>query len=349
MTIERGTGNLLEAEVDALVNTVNTEGIMGKGIALQFKRAFPENFREYERACKAGDVVPGQMHIVPRLSSPRFIINFPTKKTWRADSKIEYIRDGLEDLVAQVDRLGISSIAIPPLGCGHGGLDWTAVKPLILKAFDARAHVRVVLFEPGETPAAERIVDHTDVPKMTPGRAAVIALMHRYDATGFEYSLSLLEVQKLAYFLQLAGEKLRLTFEQHRYGPYADGLRKVLRTMEGHYTLGVADGDNKPMTSLQLQPNANIAANEFLLAQPETHERIDKVAALIEGFETPFGMELLSTLHWVMRQAPDRENFTAIVASVRGWSDRKRDMFKDGQIKAAWLRLQAHEWVWMGA
>lgn len=152
MTIERGHGNLLEAPVDALVNAVNTEGVMGKGIALQFKRAFPAVFKAYARDCKAGEVVVGRMHIVQRLSAPRFIIHFPTKKSWRADAKLEYVQDGLVDLVAQIDRLDIRSIAIPALGCGNGRLDWSVVKPLILTTFEGREHVRVVLFEPADAP-----------------------------------------------------------------------------------------------------------------------------------------------------------------------------------------------------
>jgi O-acetyl-ADP-ribose deacetylase (regulator of RNase III) len=150
MTIERGQGNLLTAQVDALVNPVNTVGVMGKGLALQFKNAFPENFTSYERACKAGEIVIGRMHIVRRLASPRFIINFPTKKNWRQPSKVEYVRDGLRDLVAQIRALGITSIAVPSLGCGNGGLDWSDVKPLIVDALADLPDVRVILFEPAE-------------------------------------------------------------------------------------------------------------------------------------------------------------------------------------------------------
>lgn len=154
MAIERGTGNLLEAEVDALINTVNTDGVMGKGIALQFKKAFPENFAAYERACKSGDVVVGRMHVVERLASPRFIINFPTKKHWRQPSKIEYVRDGLRDLVGQLRERRIQSVAIPPLGCGNGGLVWSDVRPLIMEAFAPLPDIRVLLFEPQGAPAA---------------------------------------------------------------------------------------------------------------------------------------------------------------------------------------------------
>lgn len=132
---------------------------MGKGLALQVKKALPENFATYEKACKAGEVAPGRMHIVQRLASPRFIINFPTKKHWRHPSKIEYVRDGLRDLVQQVQRLGIKSIAIPPLGCGNGGLSWADVKPLIVCAFEGAGDVRVVLFEPSDAPTADKIIE----------------------------------------------------------------------------------------------------------------------------------------------------------------------------------------------
>src|SRR5688572_27442847 len=168
MTIERGRGNLLTADVDALVNTVNTEGIMGKGLALQFKKAFPENFASYERACKAGEVETGRMHVVARLASPRFIINFPTKRHWRHPSKLEYIRDGLDDLIEHVKRLDIVSIAIPPLGCGNGGLDWSVVRPIVLDAFASVPNVRVLLFEPADAPPADQIIDRRAKPRMTP-------------------------------------------------------------------------------------------------------------------------------------------------------------------------------------
>jgi O-acetyl-ADP-ribose deacetylase (regulator of RNase III) len=148
MTIERGNGDLLAADVDALVNAVNTQGVMGKGLALQFKKAFPHAFVAYQRACKAGEVVPGRMHIVRRESSPRYIIHFPTKTQWRLPSTVPYIRDGLRDLVARVRGLRIESLAVPALGCGNGGLDWAAVKPLIVEAFAVVPQVRVVLFEP---------------------------------------------------------------------------------------------------------------------------------------------------------------------------------------------------------
>jgi len=345
MPIERGQGNLLAAPVDALVNTVNTEGVMGKGLALQFKKAFPEAFTSYERACRAGEVVIGRMHVVQRLTSPRFIINFPTKKHWRQPSRLSYIEDGLRDLVARVRELGIQSIAVPPLGCGNGGLDWSDVRPLIVNAFADAPDVRVLLFEPAGAPTAEEIIDHRTRPSMTASRAAVLGLMGRYSSTDYGYRLSLVEVQKLAYFLQVAGEPLRLEFKAHFYGPYADNLRKALRNIEGHYTRGTADGKNSPETPLEILPGALEEAETQLQVQPESRARLERVARLIDGFETPFGMELLGTVHWVMSHSSTPDNLSSVVAAVQGWNARKRSQMKAGHIEAAWRRLREQEWL----
>lgn len=148
--IEHGVGNLLQAEVEALVNPVNCDGVMGKGLALQFKRMFPDVFRAYRAACQRSEVNIGRMHVVERATAPRFVINFPTKDTWRKPSAIEYISAGMRDLVAQIVTHNIQSIAIPPLGCGLGGLAWKAVQPIIQRAFAPHANVRVLLFAPIE-------------------------------------------------------------------------------------------------------------------------------------------------------------------------------------------------------
>jgi len=148
--IEPIHGNILEADAEALINTVNCVGVMGKGIALQFKQAFPDNFTQYERACRDKEVQPGRMFITPtgRLANPRFIINFPTKRHWKGKSRLEDIKAGLDALIEDVKRLKINSIAVPPLGCGNGGLEWAQVKPLIVSAFAELPDVQVLLFEP---------------------------------------------------------------------------------------------------------------------------------------------------------------------------------------------------------
>jgi O-acetyl-ADP-ribose deacetylase (regulator of RNase III) len=155
--IQIARGNLLEAPVEALVNAVNCIGVMGKGLALQFKQAFPANFRAYEAAARAGSVVPGRMFVHDRgiLVGPRYIINFPTKRHWRDKSRMEDIEAGLTALVDEVRERGIRSIAVPPLGCGLGGLDWSEVRPRIEAAFATVSEVDVHLYAPTGAPPAK--------------------------------------------------------------------------------------------------------------------------------------------------------------------------------------------------
>lgn len=342
--IERGTGNLLEADVEALVNTVNTVGVMGKGIALQFKKAFPANFAAYAKACEAGKVQPGRMFTfdLGRLSNPRYIINFPTKRDWKHKSRLKDIEAGLVALVEDIKRLGISSIALPPLGCGNGGLDWSEVRPRIEAALATVPDVRVLLFAPSGAPEATTMPIKTKRPAMTPGRAAVVAVMSRYAMAG--YSLTLLEVQKLLYFLQESGETLTtLKFAKDRYGPYADTLRHALDKMDGHFIRGWGDGANKPETQLEVVPEAAAEAEAFLSSESATHERLSRVAELIEGFETPFGMEILSTVHWVAT----REMAASADDAVRlthAWNARKAT-FSPDHIRSAWIALEQKGWL----
>ncbi|HJQ85417.1 MAG TPA: macro domain-containing protein [Candidatus Binatia bacterium] len=344
--VELKRGNLLGTQADALVNTVNTEGVMGKGIALQFKKAFPANYDAYRRECESGHIQIGKVFVYELGALlPRYIFNFPTKKSWRHPSKVEYIRAGLSDLVKEVRRLHIRSIAIPPLGCGNGGLEWSKVRPLIEQAFADLRDVRVILFEPAGAPKAAAMTNRTRRPRMTAGRAAVIALMNRYLVPGYDYPLSLLEVQKLAYFLQVAGQPLRLQYMPHLYGPYADNLRHVLNHIEGHFTEGFGDGRNAPETPLRLLPGAAEEAGHFLRRDTETEDRLQRVARLIEGFETPLGMELLATVHWVMtHEAADAPDLESIVRSVHAWSSRKAASMKSAQIHAAYDRLRTQGW-----
>lgn len=338
-------GNLLEAEAEALVNTVNCVGFMGKGIALQFKQAFPENFEAYQRACRAEEVQPGRMFVFETgmMMNPRYIINFPTKRHWKGNSRLEDIESGLEALVEEVRRLGIRSIAVPPLGCGLGGLDWATVRPLIERAFAALPEVEVLLFAPTGAPEAQAMPVRTEPPKMTVARALLVKLMEQYNTLA--YRLTLLEIQKLAYFLQEAGEPLRLKYEAGHYGPYAANLNKVLERIEGHFTRGYGDSQ-RPDVEIDLLPGAVEQADAFLRAHPESLGRLARVATVIEGFETPYGMELLSSLHWVVRHArhPATTEDEAIGA-VHTWNERKRKMFKPEHIRVAWNRLEECGWL----
>lgn len=339
------TGNLLETDAEALVNTVNCDGFMGKGIALQCKQAFPENFRVYQRACRAGEVKPGNMLVfdTARFLNPKFIINFPTKRHWRGKSKLEDIRDGLVALVKEIQSRDIKSIAVPPLGCGNGGLDWKLVRPLIIEALAPLENVEVHLYAPHGAPEAATMPVQTSVPQMTSARALFVKAIEQY--CQLAYRLTLLEIQKLAYFLQEAGEPLKLRYEAGHYGPYADNLNKVLERIEGHFIRGYGDSQ-RPDAEIQLLDGAVQLAEAFLKDHPTSRERLERVAALIEGFETPYGMELLSSVHWVARHAtPPAKGADSAIQLVHGWNKRKRKMLKTSHIKKAWDRLNEESWL----
>jgi O-acetyl-ADP-ribose deacetylase (regulator of RNase III) len=346
--IEFRTGNLLDEKVDALVNTVNTVGVMGKGLALQFKKAFPANNKAYEAACKRGEIQIGTLFVFDAggIVLPRYIINFPTKAHWRSASKLEYVDLGLQALVKVIRDRHIRSIAVPPLGAGLGGLEWTRVRESIVRALSPLSDVQILVFEPSGAPAPEDMRNETSKPNMTPGRAAVVSLMNRYLVPGYTYRLSLLEVQKLAYFLQVAGEPLRLDYRAHVYGPYADNLRHVLNRIEGHYVRGFGDGRNTPETPLELIGDAAREAETFLLREEASQRRLAEVAALIEGYETPFGMELLSSVHWIATHDADAaKSVDAAIRAVHAWNDRKASTMNREQIHAAWSHLEKSGWL----
>lgn len=345
MSIEPSEGDLLRADADALVNTVNCVGFMGRGIAAQFKRAFPANFKAYAKACAVGEVVPGRMFITETgtLTGPRFIVNFPTKRHWRAKSRIEDIRDGLEALVIEVRERGIRSIAMPPLGCGLGGLDWADVRPLVERSFESLPDVRVLLFEPRGAPPADRIAKRKEPPNMTKGRAVLIALIQRYLAGVMDPWVSLLELHKLMYFAQESGEPLRLRFKAAHYGPYAENLRHVLNEIEGHFLSGYADGGDAPDKPLELLPGVVERAREALAKQPDTHERFERVAAIVDGFETPSGLELLASVHWLATRE-DLSDTAKVTERLHDWTAKKR-RFSEHQVGVALKRLRDEGWL----
>jgi O-acetyl-ADP-ribose deacetylase (regulator of RNase III) len=345
MTVEIAKGDLLEQRVDAIVNTVNTVGVMGKGIALQFRRKWPANYKAYEAACKRKEVVPCKMFVFDNggLVEPKYIINFPTKRHWRQPSRMSDIECGLADLILQIKALKIKSIAIPPLGCGNGGLSWSEVKPRIEAAFEKLPEVNVRLFAPTTDDRIRELVPETEKPKMTPGRAAIIKLLSIYRE--MMYPLTQIEVQKLAYFLASAGQDLgTLKFEKHKFGPYAPALRHVLTKMDGAFITGVGDG-TKPSEIAVIK--SALGEAETLLkasADKETGERVERIGRLIEGFETPYGMELLATVHWTAAEKP-KANFDEIVQTVQGWNERKRQIMPPAHIKSAYERLVAEKWI----
>jgi len=339
MIIE-GRGNLITTEADALVNTVNTVGIMGKGVALQFKQAFPENFKEYERACRHGEVRIGQMFVTyTGMFVPRLIVNFPTKQHWRAPAQLEDVRQGLVDLISVVRREQIRSIAIPPLGCGLGGLRWEQVRPLIEQAFAELQDIQVILFAPGGAQSSARVI-RTARPPMSAWVAGLIKLVEEYAMLGFATSHQ--EAQKLVYLLHEAGEPIKVQFVKGEYGPYDQGMKHALIALDGHYVNGFGEG--KRLDPVTLVDGAAEEAQAYLSDMPETRERIRRVTALIEGFESPYGLELLTTVHWVVTRDNACTEDDAVRLSVT-WNMRKARSLIEDHLRVAYQTLQQLGWI----
>lgn len=343
--IEFKTGNILQEDVEALVNTVNCVGFMGRGIALQFKKAWPENFKAYAAACRRNEVQPGKMFVFEtgRLTNPRFIINFPTKRHWRGKSRLEDIESGLRALVEEIRKRNIKSIALPPLGSGLGGLPWAKVRQRIEQLLGSMDKVRIVVFEPSETPILPASMHRGKVPIMTPGRAALVGLMDRYLKGLLDPFVSLLELHKLMYFMQEAGENLRLRFTKGPYGPYAENLRHVLNITEGYFTSGYGAGGDQPDKVIELVPGALEDARLVLSKRSKTRERFERVADLVDGFESPHGLELLATVHWIAkRENPASE--TDLIERFYAWDERKK-RFTRNQIMLALRVLKEKGWI----
>ena len=342
--IELKAGDILSEDAEALVNTVNCVGFMGRGIALQFKKAWPDNFRAYAAACRREEVQPGRMFVFEtgRLTNPRYVINFPTKRHWRGKSRIEDIEAGLQALVQEIRARGIRSIAVPPLGAGLGGLPWPDVRDRIERALGKLAGVDVIVFEPSGVPASGKGLKAKRIPKMTPGRAALVGLMDRYLAGLLDPFVSLLEVHKLMYFMQEAGEPLRLRLAKGPFGPYAENLRHVLSEIDGYYVSGYGQGGDSPDKVLELVPGAVTDARRVLAGRKSTRDRFERVANLVEGFESPFGLELLATVHWVSTRERTRTE-DDVVARTFGWGQRKKQ-FSRQQILLARRVLSNHGW-----
>lgn len=345
-------GNLLEAEVEAVVNTVNTVGVMGRGIALMFKERFPDNFKAYAAACKAGELDVGRMFVTEtgELSGPRWIINFPTKRHWRQPSRLEWIEEGLRDLVRVVRENRIRSLALPPLGCGNGGLDWQDVRPLIEQAMAELPDVDVLAFEP--TDKYQNVAKREGVKTLSVARALITEAIRRYWVLGIECTL--LEVQKLAWFLDRAIQRqglsdvLNLRFQADRYGPYSPRLNHLLNALDGSYLRSDKRiSDCGPMDTIGFEESQAEVVSHYLRTQEaRPYARVlEETDALIDGFQSPLGMELLATVDWLLVKEGCRPEVQSLKYGLSRWpaghdaGQRKQKLFDDRLLGLALDRL----------
>jgi O-acetyl-ADP-ribose deacetylase (regulator of RNase III) len=344
-------GNLLEADAEVLVNTVNTVGVMGKGIALMFKERFPSNYKEYQAAAKRQELRTGKMFAVEvrELGGPRWVVNFPTKQHWKAPSRLKWIVEGLKDLRRFVLEHSVRSIAIPPLGAGNGGLQWSQVRAEISRAMSDLPDVEIIVFEP--TAKYQNVAKRTGVQKLTPARALIAELVRRYWVLGMECSL--LEIQKLAWFLERTIEQcapsnpLDLRFQANKYGPYADRLTHLLDSLDGSYLhCEKRISDASPLDVIWFDDSRKDYLQTYLAGAEVSPYRdsLEKTAALIDGFESPFGMELLSTIDWLLANGTE-PTVKSVRDALQNWpggpasAQRKLQIFDDRDIAIALTRL----------
>ena len=333
------TGNLLESDAEALVNTVNTFGVMGKGIALQFKNVFPNNFKKYSEACKNKELEIGQLLITEEniLSGKKIVINFPTKTNWRLPSEYKYIEAGLEELVKVIKEKSIKSIAIPPLGAGNGGLDWNKVKS-ILEKYLSQTEAEVFIYEPNAT--IKEVLKKERV-KLTPARAMLLSVL--FDLAKNGEFVSEFASEKIAYFLQQFGanEAFKLDFKKSFYGPYSGKVKHVLYYLNGSYIMGYSSKDKKPFEELGIVMESEKEVDEFL-SKPENSEYktiAKKTKTFLSGFYSAFGLELLSTIDFIMKEKNIIEE-NEIINYLEKWSNRKKTMFTNPQfVKIAMNKL----------
>ncbi|MDZ8053868.1 MAG: macro domain-containing protein [Aulosira sp. ZfuVER01] len=316
-------GDILESTTECLVNTVNCEGYMGKGIAYQFKLRFPENNKEYIKACRNKSLKIGTIHYF--CEQGKLIINFPTKDKWRQKSKIDYIHQGLTELVKLIPILNIKSIAIPPLGCGNGGLNWTDVKPIVIKYLTPISDsIEILIYEPSQYYTAKT----TEAPKLNASHLVLMnfkSKLHKFNK---------LRLQKTGYFMNIFLDKAYFKFSKNNYGPYAhsiDILSKDIKEFQDFYSVNTEEALRLAQTML---------ISESVEQKLKSLSRaIDEATVFVNEIDNDEDLELLSTICYLLE---DEQELTVqdIGRKIKEWSLRKADKFTETDILDALIFLQ---------
>ena len=335
-------GNMMTSSAEALVNTVNTVGVMGKGIALQFKEEFPKNFLTYKVACSSGELTPGKLLITRERNSngeEKTIINFPTKLHWRNPSRYEYITEGLAELVKAISEHNIKSIAIPPLGCGNGGLDWNIVKGMIEEALKD-VECEIYIYEPNTEikQTLQAKLKNKEI-KLTPSRGLITYAMYYYDSLGEDCSLFV--ANKLAYFLQRQGSPAfaKIKFQAHHYGPYSHQVDHIIYDLNGSYIKGFEQMNATAFEPLIMQYDRRDEVSKYIRTLDiEEQNSLKATINLISGFESTLALEVLASVDFIRQQNPGISLADTITA-IHNWSERKTKLFKDEYIQIAYDHL----------
>lgn len=318
------------------MNTVNTLGVMGKGIALQFKKAYPNNFKAYKDVCDKGEVEVGKMFV--QLDSnletgEKIIVNFPTKKNWRKPSEYIYVEQGLDNLIHIVEQYDIKSIAIPPLGAGNGGLQWEQVRKIIEKKL-SQLPIEIIIYEPNN-----KIVDQLKKERIKLTKARALLLYVLFDLVKNGEYVSEFSSEKVCYFLQKFGAQshFKLKFEPQFYGPYSGKVRYVLNALNGSYLMGYSDMNKKPFEPLTLIGNSHESVVTTISKDEELTAIANKTTQFLTGFYSDFSLELLSSLDFLSDQNNTLDK-AILSQKLQGWSNRKRTLFSNPRYLEIALR-----------
>jgi uncharacterized protein YwgA/O-acetyl-ADP-ribose deacetylase (regulator of RNase III) len=355
------TGDMFASDAQTLVNTVNTVGIMGKGVALEFKKRFPDMFEDYVDRCARGEVRLGEPYLYRRLLPP-FVLNFPTKDHWRSVSKLTDIVAGLEFLAEHYEAWGITSLAVPPLGCGHGGLEWRVVGPELYRRL-ARLGVPVTLYAPFGTPHEELTPEYLgrtpadDVAggtesrtpsKVPPTWVALVAALGRLERNPHRFyrRIGRTTFQKLAYFATEAGLPTNLAFTKGTYGPYAAEMKSIQSKLVNNGLL--IEKPEGRMITYSVGPTFADARRAFE-ADVEHWEPVTTAVAQLMARMSTRDAEVAATAHFAARQL-QRERGEAptereVLAAVMDWKARKKPPLDEREVSAAIRNLAVLGWI----
>jgi O-acetyl-ADP-ribose deacetylase (regulator of RNase III)/uncharacterized protein YwgA len=351
-------GDLFKSKAQTWVNTVNCVGVMGKGVALGFKKRFPEMYEDYVRRCKAGEVKLGRPYLYKTLAPP-WILNFPTKDHWRSVAKLADIVAGLDFLEEHYKEWGIESLAVPPLGCGEGQLEWRVVGPTLYRHL-AALEVDVELYAPFDAPdaqlereflAASAALPDADAPVRVPAAAvALVAILRTVERERFRWPVGRVIFQKLAYFATQAGIPTGLDYRRSSYGPFADDLKQLQARLVNNGL--IEERRLGRMFEVRTGPTYRDAIDGYRDELEQWRSAIERVADLLLRTDTRQA-EVLASAHFAAQNLLDRSKHRGesipseqdVVDEVTRWKIRRKPPLDEAEVAAAVRTLNLLGWV----
>ena len=351
-------GNLFDSQAQTLVNTINCVGVMGAGIALEFKKRFPEMYEDYVERCHRGEVKLGKPYFYPRLLPPS-ILNFPTKDHWRSVSRLTDIIKGLEYLEKHYKEWGITSLAIPPLGCGQGQLEWRVVGPTLYR-YLSRINVPIELYAPYGTPDSELAENFLAQPvtgesvdrltlepsKINPGWVALVEILARIEREAFHWPVGRTMFQKIAFFATAKGIPTGLRYGRSSFGPFAGELKSLTTRLVNH---GLIQEERLGrMFSVKLGPTYQDAAQAYQAQLRQWEEPIEQITDLFLRMQTNQA-EVAATVyfaaHELLKDTNPKPTELSVLEAVKQWKQKRRPPLKEEDIAVAIRNLNLLGWL----